>query len=64
MNGAVRLKREAEVHLFPRDALQFGKQPRHGMGVLPDMPAGARATTDPLPGIEPSVAETMAGGGG
>ena len=45
-------------------AFQRGKQPGHGMGVMPDVGAGALAAADALPAVEAAVGEPVAGRGG
>ena len=44
--------------------LQLGEQPGHGMGVMPDVRAGARAAADALPAIEAASGKAVTGRGG
>ena len=49
MNRAVRLQRQAEIDPFARDPFEVGEQPGHGVGVVPDVAAGARGNSRRLP---------------
>ena len=64
MNRAVRLQRQAEINLLARDAFQVREQPRHGVGVMPDVAAGALAAADAFPAVEAAVGKAVAGRGG
>ena len=54
----------AEIGPLAEIALQFGEEPGHGMGVMPDVGAGAFAAADAFPAVEPARREAVAGGRG
>ena len=56
-----RMEGQAEVGPSTEIALQFGKEPGHGLGVVPDVGAGAVAAADPFPAVEAAVGEPVAG---
>ena len=54
----------AEIGPLAEIALQLGKQAGHGVGVVPDVRAGAFAAADALPAVEPARRKAMRGRGG
>ncbi len=56
-----RVLRRAEIGPLAEIAFQVGKQPGHGVGVMPDVRAGAFATADALPAPEAARREAMRG---
>ena len=60
VDGAVFLEGKAKIDLFTRYPFEVGKQPRGGMGILPDMPAGSLTAANAFPGIEPAIAQPIA----
>ena len=43
------------VDLLAEDPLQLGEEPRHGLGVVPDVGARPRAAAHALPAVEPAI---------
>ena len=62
--AGVRVERQAEVDHLADVAFRCGEEPGHGLGVVPDVRAGARAAADALPAVEAAVAEPVGGRGG
>ena len=60
-HAAARVLGRAEVGPLAEIALQFGKEPGHGVGVVPDVRAGALAAADAFPAVEAAVGEAVRG---
>ena len=61
---AARVLGRAEIGPLAEIAFQFGKEPGHGVGVVPDVRAGAFAAADAFPALEPARGEAMRGRSG
>ncbi len=64
MNGAVGLEGQAEIDLLARETFQVREEPGDGMGVLPDVAAGALTAADAFPAVEAAIGKAVAGRGG
>ena len=64
-DSGIGMKRDTEVRLLARLALEDGENTCHGMGVLPDVCAGARAAAGAaFPRVEASIGKSIAAAGG
>ena len=54
MTPGLRIHGHAEIGPPAQVAFQRGEQPGHGLGIMPDVRAGALATADALPAVEPA----------